>query len=295
MPFALGTFLKNLWDKFTGPVTRYFAKFRRHPVAGVFLLLFILLPALLLLVFAVILPVLKNPYEKFTAAAAEEEIKASSEAGAPVDTTASSDLRKRLINLETATAFWQARMQLAKGDSIGLVVNLKDSVVNLEVKGVPMRVCRIHGYRIGSALRRLRARGRLQSWLVTPFTLQKDLATLPRAPVRVVEAPADTIEAQRRPASEVQLEKRDVHYTLEFDRDLVIAIEQAQGSSFQGWWEKIWYKTRRTLASTQEAVASFRRGELPKHRMLIEMELAQEDARAIYRALPHRAAMALYF
>ncbi|MGH7496024.1 MAG: hypothetical protein ACREOO_27030 [bacterium] len=295
MPFAPGAFCKNSWNKLTSPFRRYFAKLRRHPVAGTFLLFFIFLPMLAILAFAVILPVLRNPYEEFVEMSSEEEPKTSLESLAPAESTASSDLRKSIINLETTAAFWQARLQLAKSDSIGLVVNLKDSLASLEIKGVPIRVCRIQRYRISSALRRLRGQGRLQSWLAAPFTLQGDLATLPKAPVRVVEAPADTIEAQNRPTSEVSIEKRDVHYSLEFDRDLVIAIEQTQATSFKGWWEKWWYKSRRLLASAREATDSFAHGELPKHRMLIEMELPQEDAKAIYRALPQRAEMVLYF
>ena len=295
MPFPLATALKNFWRKLTRPGARYLNRLRQHPVAGGFLLFFILLPFFLVLTVAVILPVLRNPYEASAPVAAEEEAKPVAETAVTVDTAAHADLRKTLVNLEASAAFWQARLLLAKGDSIGLVVNLKDSTVSLEVKGVPMRVCRIERFRVGGALRRLRAQGRLQSWLATPFTLQGDLATLPRAPVRVVEAPADTIEAQSRPASEVAIEKRDVHYTLEFDRDLVLAIEQAQASTFKGWWEKVWYESRRLLASARETVEGFMRGELPQHRMLIEMELAQEDAKAVYRALPRRAGMVLYF
>jgi hypothetical protein len=284
MPFSLPSFFRN-----------FRTRLRRQPFAGAVLIFFVILPSLVILALAVILPVIKNPYEAAPALPEDEEARTTAETAVALDTSVNSDAQKAIINLETTAAFWQARLQLAKSDSIGLVLNLKDSVASLEIKGVPIRVCRIQRYRVGSALRRLRGQGRLQSWLAAPFTLQGGLATLPKAPVRVVEAPADTIEAQKRPASEVHIEKRDVHYTLEFDRDLMIAIEQAQASSFRGWWEKLWYESRRLLASASEAAESFAHGELPKHRMVIEMELAQEDARAIYRALPRRAEMVLYF
>lgn len=284
MPFSLPSFFKN-----------FRTRLRRQPFAGAVLIFFIILPSLVVLALAVILPVIKNPYETSPALPEDEEARTTAETAVAADTSANSDAQKAIINLETTAAFWQARLQLAKSDSIGLVLNLKDSMASLEIKGVPIRVCRIQRYRVGSALRRLRGQGRLQSWLAAPFTLQGGLATLPKAPVRVVEAPADTIEAQKRPASEVHIEKRDVHYTLEFDRDLMIAIEQAQASSFRGWWEKLWYESRRLLASARDAAESFAHGELPKHRMVIEMELAQEDAKAIYRALPRRAEMVLYF
>src|SRR5262245_7152523 len=124
MPFAPRAFCKKSWNKLTGPLRRYFAKLRRHPVAGAFLLFFIFLPTLAVLAFAVILPVLRNPYEEPIALSSEEEPKTSLETVAPAESTASSDLSKSIINLETAAAFWQARLQLAKSDSIGLVVNL---------------------------------------------------------------------------------------------------------------------------------------------------------------------------
>jgi hypothetical protein len=198
-----------------------------------------------------------------------------------------------MASLQIDQAFWQARLQLAKGDSISLAVDLIDSVASLEAKGVVMRRCEILRYRSSGLTRRWRSQGRLHQWLASPFMLEKELATLPKAPIRIKEAPRDTIEASESKGEDLPIEQRDAEFTLHFDRNLSLFVEQAQAPSFRGRLREFWYNVHRTFGAAEDALVDLLLFRPPQHRIWIEIELSREDAKAIYRALPHRAGLAL--
>jgi hypothetical protein len=261
--------------------------------AQIIFFLSLLIFPLFIFIFTVVLPVARNPFE----AAAESETLENSEALAdstPAEiVTGRLELAKKMAALEIEQAFLQTRLELSKKDSICLVVDLIDSTANLEVKGVPLRRCKILRYRSSGLARRLRSQFRLHQWLATPFILQEQLATLPKAPIRIKEAPKDTIEANESKGEDLPIEQRDAHFTLQFDRNLTLAVEQAQPPSFSGRLREWWYDLHRNFNETRDAVAALLRLQLPQHYLWIEIELSREDAKAIYRALPTRAGLAL--
>ncbi len=310
MPALLGFYLSSSTMAFSfvkfgqrllQPFLSFFKGLRQKPLAATIFFFALLVPALVILTFLVILPVANNPYEAEEAATSEtvdEHAENVTETAAPMDSALTEKLEglsQRLLALDIQRAYLQSRWELSKGDSISLSINLRDSLVSLEMKGTPIRQCRILRFEVSRALQRLQAKGRLHEWLAKPFKMQSDLATLPKAPMRIITAPKDTLEAQARAKETIPIETSEVHFTLKFDRNLAIAIAQAQDLTFKGRLKKWSYDLRRSYASVKAALAALQRGELPQHRMLIELELTQEDAKAIYRALPKQAGLALYF
>lgn len=258
----------------------------------IFLLLF-LTPPLLIFLLAVLLPVALHPFNESDQPDFENIAEPSVDS---IDTEILKErqtLSKKIVVLQIQEAFWQARLGLAKRDSINLSVDLIDSLINLEIKGVPMRLCKIQRYRSSGLTDRLRRQGRLRDWLSTPFILQKELATIPKAPIHIKEAPKDTIEANESTGEELKIEQHDVHFTLHFDRNLSISVAQLQPSSFIGWLRKIFYDSRRLFGNAWEALVALFQFNLPPHRIWIELEISREDAKAIYRALPPSAGLAL--
>jgi hypothetical protein len=274
-------------------LTRPFRFLQHSRKAKVVFFISLLVFPLFIFIVAVVLPVVKNPFE----ASAEDQFEESAEAlpdSTPAEIVAGRQaLARKMASLEIDQAFFQARLLLSKNDSIGLVVDLIDSVAALEIKGVPIRRCKILRYRSGSLTKRLRNQGRLHQWLSTPFVMQKELATLPKSPIRIKEAPKDTIEANESKGEDLPIEHRDAEFTLQFDRNLNLVVEQAQRPSFSGRLRKIWYAWRRSFGTTRDAVVALAHLRLPEHRMWIEIEISRDDAKTIYRALPHRAKMAL--
>jgi hypothetical protein len=285
-----------LRDRFRRMGMRIAAPFyflRQSRKAQIVFFVSLLLPPLLVFALTVILPAVANPFEE---PAGEEIIK---RVALPTDSALAEifaerrELALKMASLQIDQAFWQARLQLAKGDSISLAVDLIDSVASLEAKGVVMRRCEILRYRSSGLTRRWRSQGRLHQWLASPFMLEKELATLPKAPIRIKEAPRDTIEASESKGEDLPIEQRDAEFTLHFDRNLSLFVEQAQAPSFRGRWREFWYNVHRTFGAAEDALVDLLLFRPPQHRIWIEIELSREDAKAIYRALPHRAGLAL--
>lgn len=58
--------------------------------------------------------------------------------------------------------------------------------------------------------------------------------------------------------------------------------------------QKLWYDTQRTWNTARAAADSLSQKTLPQHRFWIALELHRDDAKAIYRALPQKAMLALH-
>lgn len=265
----------------------------QYRTTRVILILAVALPVIAVFVLTVVLPatypafdeVLENPKLETRAKTAD----------APLNETESipPELPEKIAALKSEEAYWQARLKLAKTNAIQLSIDLRDSVISLDIRGVSVHQAKIPRFKISRAIKRMRAEGRLHPWLVNGFTLQKELATLPKAPIHIKEAPKDTIEANETSGEELEVENRDVHFTWHFDRQLTVLVEQAQTPSFMGMFRKIWYNLRRSFGSARETVLSLAQMRPPHHQLWIELELPRDDAKAIYRALPENAGLAL--
>jgi len=241
----------------------------------------------------VFLPVINNPFEAANANELKDNIESAPDTTSAAVITSRRELGKKMASMEVDHAFWQSRLQLAKSDSISLALDLIDSLVSLDVKGVSMRRSKILRYRSSGLAKRWRAQGRLHQWLATPFIAEEELATLPKAPIRIKEAPKDTIEANESKGEDLPIEQRDAEFTLHFDRNLTLSVEQAQPPSLSGRWREFLYDLRRNFDAGRDAVIALLHGQLPQHRMWIEIEIPREDAKAIYRALPSHTGLAL--
>jgi hypothetical protein len=260
----------------------------RHWLTRTILLLALGLPTCIVLILAIILPATYDPFGELPNPPVA--VDKTAESGAePI----SPELLEKINLLQLDEAYWQARSNLAKNRTIQLSIDLRDSVVALDINGVTVHQSKIHRCNISRVLTQIRPHGRLLPWLKDGFVLQKELATLPKAPIRIKEAPKDTIEANAASNNEIVIENRDVHFTWHFDRQLTVLVEQVQPPSFKGWLRKMKYTFQRNFGMASETVRTLAQLKIPRHRLVIELELPGDDAKAIYRALPEKAGLAL--
>ncbi len=261
----------------------------------------LLAPPLAIFVLAVVLPLWKDPLIDILNApdanngmvmlAAHQSINGA--AATQADDLAVAELLARRNALEIERAFLKSRQFLATSDSIGLSINLIDSVASIELAGVRVRQCKIVGIKMSGRLQRLRTYRAAATWLSNPFVLQNATASIPKVPIRVIEAPRDTVEARARNDETMATEQGDVYFRLNFDRHLSLSISQTQRMSMWGWPRRLRYILRRSVASAREDLATLAGLKLPTSRLHIRLEISKEDATAIYRALPQNAAIAL--
>lgn len=186
------------------------------------------------------------------------------------------------------------RLKLAQQDSIYLLLNLADSTIILEVKGLPIRTARILDIETSKRLV-VADHEDLMHWISSPFSLKQELSTILKIPILVVDAPKDTAEAARLPRKPLEPEKTVVHYTLWFDRDLVLEVNQAEDVNPED--EAILHNYKKKYDSLfHRSILSKMIDPLPDDLPIkVKITLSEADARAIYRAIPHSQNAKLIF
>jgi hypothetical protein len=263
--------------------------FKNRLLAQLIFIIFFLLPVLIVAVPMVILPVIKvtdaRSFKGKTGSASSMVLPGA----APTR-----EMAERMDALQLEETYANLLLELAKKDSIMLSINLRDSLVNLLIKGVPVRKCRITSFAMSQAIPHVARRDSLHTWLYPPFQLLSETATIPRAPIRIMDAPKDTIEAEAMAGQEIPIENNDVHFTLQFNRNLTVRIEQEQPPSSTGEFKKKFaFDMERIFAEARATIKNLKRKKLPEHKLWIELAVSREDAKAIYRAIPVKLQMAL--
>lgn len=186
-------------------------------------------------------------------------------------------------------AFLTARLAMAEENEPGVSLDAAAGFVVLEQQGVMLRTAPLRAVRADRA-----AVAALRDSVDVParFTLQRAAATIPKAPVRVVEAPRDTVEAQRRPRVETRAETDAVYVVLVFDRGLAVVLVPAEADAWEAARGRLLLLAEdvRAAGRTVAAVAQGRRP-TPRRRVVVTLDPA--DARALYRALPEGASWAV--
>lgn len=200
---------------------------------------------------------------------------------------------REVEKIEMDKAWLKNRLALAAAsDSVYLSVDLGDSIVNLEINGVVVRSCRITGMETSKRVLKADFEERL-AWVSTPFNLQDELSTIPKIPYVIKEAPKDTLEAQAQSAKPIPPDTTSVFFTLFFDKNLVLEVEQDKAPhDADKRLVSDYLKTKNGMVRKESSSAVFS-GRAPDHGITIKLEVSMADARAIYRGIPKDASLSL--
>ncbi len=178
-------------------------------------------------------------------------------------------LQQTYIDLEIEELFWRNRVSMSRDASIDLTIDLIDSTVYLDIKGVTLRKSRISQYQISRSMVYLKWYSAYKTWLAGPFTLKQDsVSSIPKVPVFIKDLAAYPLDYFDDWTYFTRLENEGpVHYLLEYDRDLLVRIDQ-----------------------DSDAVLA---NELPEH--WLRISIPATDAKAIYRALAIPSEMTLRY
>lgn len=246
------------------------------------------IPPLIILIVTVIMPTIMSyrqasPESAPSASDTEKEV-----SEAPLeDLTEDQRVQvEQMRSLEMDRIFWQSRLELAKTDSFYLVLDLVDSVLIMEIKGVAVRRCAISSYDFSPT----RAR-KAYAWPSELFTLNYTWATIPKAPIRIQHAPKDSasIPPAILPGTTDDLD--EVTFFMEFSPNLSMYINPDTSLSFTGWMKTTWHRMAHKAKRAGREALSLIGGALPQPNRQITLTLSPADVKAIYRALPAMAPM----
>jgi hypothetical protein len=264
---------------------RWFARKRRVQV--IFIILTIALPVFLI-IYGIILPV-KNYQPSPTSAIVQTDTTGT---GSVSLTDAQVAEVKAIIQKEKEKAFQKSRLALAEKDSIYMVLNVPDSLLLLEIKGVTVKKVKLLDVGISNRFK-LIPHENLLPWISDPFTLEKDFSTIPKSPIIVKQAPKDTLEAQAQSTKPAPPDSTNVYFTLYFDRNLVLEVEQSDPLE-AGLTEKvITYQNIKKKETTRSVFKMLRNPQQTDQPMTIRLIISEAEARAIYRAVPTKSHLIL--
>ncbi len=195
------------------------------------------------------------------------------------------------IEIIREKAFLSSQVRMADSDSIGLLINIRDSVLQLLIKGVPVRSFRIDEYDISPFFQRANQEA-VYSMLSAPLAITGMQATFRKDPVQVKIAPKDTSEAKidARPDT---TDFEAVFFTLDTDRDIRFYFEQQEDTVGADRRAKFFFDLRdrsRNAGATMGEVVRFR---APPYVPYIKIWLPKAEAKIVYRAIPREGLIVL--
>jgi hypothetical protein len=193
------------------------------------------------------------------------------------------------LRLRNERIFLENILSLSKSDSFALVINLHDSIVALRIRGVNVLESSISSFRTSKGLTHLQKEGALPLWLSQPFRLIDAHATVPKFPYKVIQAPKDSLEANKLKLKNPVVEKQGVYCAYEFSRHLQLDVYQAEKRSPTDWRAALFRIFNYVDNAYFSSCIDILKLRWPVHRLHISLEIPYSDARAIYRALPGNA------
>jgi hypothetical protein len=195
------------------------------------------------------------------------------------------------IDMIRDKAFLSSQVKMADSDSIGLLINIRDSVIQLLIKGLPIRTVRIEDYDVSPFFQRANQEA-VYSMLSTPLTITGMQSTFLKDPVNVKIAPKDTSLAKI-DAKPDTTDYEAVFFTLETDRNVRFYFEQQEDTVGADRRARFFFDLKdrsRSATATMKAVASFR---TPPYVPYIKIWIPKAEAKIVYRAIPREGLIVL--
>ncbi|MGD9555534.1 MAG: hypothetical protein AB7V25_00785 [Mangrovibacterium sp.] len=179
----------------------------------------------------------------------------------------------------------ETRLQIARTDSISLSVNLQDSSLQIELKGVVLKKTKMLDYKADKFLYKLNPAA-YHHMMGKQAKASEVIASIPKEPLIIKKAPKDTLEAEATAETIDSTKIEVVHWMMKLDNQLVIKIEGVDPLSKDGWWasRKFWM-----VQNLQQTTRDFTKALLfktPEYDPEIKLLIPEADAKAFYRALP---------
>jgi len=201
-------------------------------------------------------------------------------------------LDQAVLKAQKDIAFYTSRLAMAKSDSICVSVNLEDSILNLEIRGVVVHQAGIATRKVNLFFSRIDPCA-VRNLFSKPFILKKLRGNGPQNPVLVKKAPKDTIEAAKISSPPDTSRRKPVFFTAELENGFTIYIEQYDRKNLRYHLARTCFLTRHRLITAVHTLADLFRLRITDYKPLICLQLSHEDARALYRSLPRQALFSL--
>lgn len=213
------------------------------------------------------------------------------EAHANVEKTESVD--PSLINLMKDKAWIESQLKMASSDSIGIAIDLKEKVIQLELKGLVVMKSKIRDYSTSGFFKKMNSNVYF-SVFGTPLKITRIESSIEKNPFKVVQAPKDTLAAQAAIDAEIKkdsITKKNVFWTVKLNRDFELNIQGIDSVSDAKSKYKFGqgFEFRRNVANIIKGWYQIIRFKKPVYTPEILISIPENEAKAILMALPRKA------
>jgi hypothetical protein len=181
-------------------------------------------------------------------------------------------------------SFLAARLALAANDSLGLTINLQDSVVQLETKGVVLRQVRFNEAEISKFFRTFKP-AMYSKTFSKPFKISGFGGTVVKEPITVVKAPKDSIEAAKNKPAIDTTKIEYVEWHMMLNKSLMVSFVQSDreiGKMNKIAWQYRIDRYREMLTRNIKDMIHFK---IPVFYPQIIVYIPKNEAKSFYRAL----------
>ncbi|HNW49871.1 MAG TPA: hypothetical protein PKH79_02240 [Prolixibacteraceae bacterium] len=201
---------------------------------------------------------------------------------------------KELLPLVKEKAYREAQLYMSKNDSIGMVINFRDSSANLMLKGVCIQTSKLVDFKKDKIFDGVEAPA-FRKIFSKPLHNIDEFSTFAKVPIIIKKAPKDTIEAMRMATLPVEppIDPAYVKYDLEYGIKLLM-IQDSCDTPEELVVENM-FKTELRKQKSDDLVSSLVNIGNPKYTPTIVLTLSGKDVRSIYRALPEKADFVMIF
>lgn len=196
-----------------------------------------------------------------------------------------------LIGLMKNKAWVESRLKMANADSIGMSIDLELNEIQLELKGVVLMKSKIRESSISGFFKRMDGNVYFNIF-GSPLTIRRLESSIAKNPLRVVQAPKDTIAAAANSAiKKDSLQDKSVYWTVELDHDIELNIQgidsvtKAQNKYKLGKG----FEFQRDLKNVKSSFENIIKFQKPTYTPEILISIPENDAKAILRALPRNS------
>jgi len=192
--------------------------------------------------------------------------------------------------LKKEEAFLKSKLAKSDLDSISLSINVPDSLLSLEIKGIAIYNIKIDRIKLSPIFNSLDKDAILHCFSL-PFKINSQYATVVKEPIVIKQAPKDTIEANQAAPNIDTLKPKMVAYYFCLDKDIILDIRQSEKTELIPYYKYLLRYNYWNTARQLKEVSNFR---LPDYTPWIQIEINCKDALALYRALPNSAIISIH-
>ncbi|HPE34202.1 MAG TPA: hypothetical protein PLI65_05335 [Bacteroidales bacterium] len=194
------------------------------------------------------------------------------------------------IRIQKSIAFTKSRLELTRVKPTGLSMDLKDSIVSIEINGVTVHSSKISKIIIPRTLRSVQPYF-LSLELSKPLQIAHSFSTIAKEPIIVKTAPKDSTQVGQAHVPDTS-NNMPVYFQLAFTNGFRLSVFQEDSPNESCPISRMMFSTRIAFKELSAQLKNLIKFKIPDYQPEIVIFLPASEAKTIYRAIPENGFIA---